>query len=42
MHACTYVLIPAHGHNGQSFRQWTGRPEFNPSSSHTTDSKNGA
>ena len=30
---------PAHRHNRYSFRQWSGRPRFNPRSYHTKDSK---
>ena len=31
----------AHWPSGQSVRQWSGRPGFNPRSSHTKDFKNG-
>ena len=34
-----YLRYKAHWHNGLSVRQWPGKPEFNPRSSHTKDSK---
>ena len=34
-------LLPVHWHDGESVRQCTGKPGFNPRSSHTKYSKNG-
>ena len=35
-----FMFVHFHWHNGYSLRQWSGRPGFNPMSSHNKNSKN--